>query len=254
MRALVLLALAVLGTGGSSLAAAVAEPTVILSFTERVTVRNPPPHGEDRQVFTVRLSIGPRLVREDRGDASSYLLDRERRRLVVLDHRASTWQEYALPVRIEDHLGEDALAMLAAHEQAVVRIEAQPPTEERLDGRTTLRSAWQATLEEVEVEATWWLSEIGGADHAAYWELARNVAALHPVDRLWMAGVEVPPGLPVRQVLITEGRFTERRERVLDSIEIDARAPEDFRVPAGYRQRPTRCFHHLSFGDDPGCR
>lgn len=249
-----LLTLAGLAPGAASPAAAVAEPTVVLSFTEQVTVRNPPPYGEDRQTLTVRVSIGPRFVREDRGDVSSYVLDRERRRLVVLDHGARTWQEYPLPVRIEDHLSEDAAALLAAHSWALDRVEAQPPTREEVGGRATLRSAWTATLEDVEVEATWWLAEIDGADPAAYWELARNVAALHPLDRLWMAEVEVPAGLPVRQVLFSEGRFARRQERVLDGLEIDTRAADVFRVPAEYRQRPAHCFHHLAFGDDPACR
>lgn len=240
--------------GVASLPAAEAGPTVVLSFTEQVTVRNPPPYGEDRQTVPVRVSIGPRFVREDRGDVSSYVLDRERRRLVVLDHGARTWQEYPLPVRIEDHLSEEAAALLAAHARALDRVEAQPTTREEVGGRTTIRSAWTATLDDVEVEATWWLAEIDGADPAAYWELARNIAALHPLHRLWMAEVEVPAGLPVRQLLITGGRFARRGERMLDGLESDTGTTEAFRVPAGYRQRPAHCFHHVAFGDDPACR
>lgn len=253
-RSLALLTLAGLAPGAASPAAAEAAPTVVLSFTERVTVRHPPPHGEDRRTVAVRVSIGPRFVREDRGDVSSYVLDRERRRLVVLDHGARTWQEYPLPVRLEDHLGEDAAALLAAHARALDRVEAQPPAAEEVGGRATVRSAWTATLEDVEVEATWWLAEIDGADAAAYWELARSVAALHPLHRLWMAEVEVPAGLPVRQVLVTEDRFADRRERVLDDLEIEPGTTDAFRVPGEYRQRPARCFHHVAFGDDPACR
>lgn len=234
-------------------AADAAPSTVVLTFTEEVTVRNPPPHGEESFARPVRVSFGPRYVREDIGDAGSYVLDREAERLFVLDHGARTWQVYPLPLRIEDHLSAAQADLLALHARRLDRVEPSPPVREIVAGRTAVRSRWTAALEDVEIEATWWLAEIEGVDGASYRRLAESVAALHPVHRLWLSEVALPVGLPVRQVLVVEGRFGERRERKLEAMESRDGAL-DFSVPAGYRQRPARCFRHLGFGDDPACR
>lgn len=239
-------------------AAFAAEPTNGYSLvvgSERAHRRNPAPYEDVVEERTFRLWIGARFVRQDLGDAETQLLDRRERRLYLVDHRSRSWQEYPVPVRIEDHLTAEEAGRLALHARRLGRLEAAPATMAEIGEWTTTRSGWSATLETVTVEVSWWLARLDGVDSAAYWDLVRNVAALHPIHREWMAAIEPPRGLPVRQILeAKDERFEETREWQVRSIEVVTPAEDVFSVPDGYRRKPSRCFRDLSFGDDPACR
>lgn len=248
LAALLLLSLAAL-----DLVAASTPETWVLSSTERIDIEYPANKGGRSESRVVKVWISPRFVREDVGERVSYLLDRRERRLLVFDHRERTWREYPVPVRIEQHLGEMEAARLALVTRPLDRIESEEPVREEVGGRTATRRAWTARLQEVEVQATWWLAAVEGVDSEAYWELARSVSALHPVHRVWMAAIDPPLGFPVRQVLRFETRFDERRERTLDSVGRTTAAAGRFTVPEGYRQVPSRCLHDLAIAGDPAC-
>lgn len=208
--------------------------------------------------LAVTVSVAGEAVREDRGEVVSYLLRPHLERLYRLDHELKIYQEYRVPVRLEDHLppGVRHILRTALGEEELTRAE-------RLDGD---EGADCRLALEGEMGDDTWLVEAGYCPAppddlpvVAYLALLRNVQALSPGARLWSARLAEEERFPVR--LRAElgdddyRRTTERRWLSAETVRLDpAEARRLFEVPEDYEPAPPWCLSEFTVGSDPECR
>lgn len=222
--------------------------------------------GRPDQVRTLAVTVhvaggasgeGP-AVREDRGEVVSFLLRPDLERLYRLDHELKTYQEYRVPVRLEDHLppGVRHLLRSVLGEEVLTR-------EDRLgdDGGEGCRLAVEGTLgdDAWSVDARYCPAPRGDLPVVPYLALLRNVEALSPTARTGSARLADEERFPVRlRVELSDDDYRRTTDRRFLSVETarlsPARDQRLFEVPEDYTPAPPWCLSDFTVGSDPECR
>ena len=159
--------------------------------------------------------------------------------LVYVDHRAKSYAEVTLPLRLEDLLTIEETECLSHHPLVLVDAEA----EVTLTGETRLIGQWKTTRLRVvgqhpfglRIERDTWITHDLPVDLGPYLKMVQNMAALSTLSRAWFAEYLAAGGFPVESTTVRRYRGKARRlEQRLDSVtevEVD---PARYRPPAGY--------------------
>lgn len=263
-----LFAFALAGCGRSDAGPGASTVTVLrFEVRDRLEVR-----GRETQEGELPLTVhlGQGAAREDRGETISFILLADRRVLYRLDHELRIYQEYAVPVRLEEVLPPSVTAgfrQLNAGE-ALTRVEITevPPGEVRgvegAPGGPARRAALAGTVGRYgfTVDAT--LVQTDAPFLEEYPLLLRNVGALSPIQRLWSARLaeEAEEGILPVDLRVEAGRDGYRRtwEQRLVAVGVESVRESQlaalFKVPEGYAPAPAHCLSDVTVGSDPACR
>lgn len=190
-----------------------------------------------------RLYLGEGRARFDQGEGASWILLQEEGKLVLLNHPQKTFQEFALPVRLEDYASPEEQEKLRKVAPSLV-----PEMELSRTGETREIEGWQArkwVLEGKPPEGTTtytyelWLADLP-IDEELCAELLRSFGAAHFVQRGIASRMAELPGFPVLRRSVV-GYAHGRRDldtRRLVSLTAESVPPGFYTPPEGYRRLP----------------
>ncbi|NJL28350.1 MAG: DUF4412 domain-containing protein [Thermoanaerobaculia bacterium] len=173
----------------------------------------------------------------------SVIFRADERKMYFLDHKTKTWQQLAVPVKLEDHFVGERKAMLAemlAEHAGPVEVE-ESPEPEKIGSWVTRKleiSGKTATLGSRETVEVWNTTELK-LHRSPYDELRRNLAALNPSARRWTEHALAFDGFTVKQTVSIED--VRRRTQVTNQlVAVAERDPPEghYSPPADYREVP----------------
>lgn len=190
------------------------------------------------------LYLGDDMARFDQGTKTSWILQRDRGRLLLLDHDQATFQDLRLPVRLEEYFdGEDLESFRALERRVAPRIEtAIEPEPKEIDGWTAHRVTLEGTPAESETryEYELWVTRDLPIDEKLHGALLRSFGALHLAHRDIAREIAALDGFPVvRRSLVTRagGARDVDVRRVIEVTDRDV-DPALYRPPEEYRRVP----------------
>ena len=170
----------------------------------------------------------------------TWILHPSRGKLLVLNHPSKRYYELDLPVKIEEHVPEEARSVTAvAMKYLTSQVELSDTGEERVIGSWRARR-WLGRVvyphlgsaDEIEL----WLSSEVNFHTESFNELLRQVYALNPRLRDWYDEILALPGVVVRSEARSGAGQTIRTDttRQLRAVRRERTGPEHYDVSADY--------------------